>query len=146
MSDVRIGEVAKQAGVSSRTLRYYEELGLLTPSARSTAGTRRYTDDDVARLRRIRELQELMGFDLGEIASVLSAEDRLNDLREEWLRDDVESTERRAAILDEARELNQRLQGQVRSKMGRLDAFLADLVERSERIEAAEQQLRSQTQ
>jgi DNA-binding transcriptional MerR regulator len=139
--DVPIGEVAKRAGVSSRTLRYYEELGLLTPSARSTAGTRRYRETDIARLVRIRELQELMGFDLGEIASILTAEDRLSDLRTEWYSDDVESTERRAAILDEARQLNQRLQGQVRAKVARLEGFLTDLEERAQRVDRAEDEL-----
>ena len=143
--DARIGEVAKRAGVSSRTLRYYEELGLLTPANRSTAGTRRYSQTDVDRLTRIRELQELMGFDLGEIASILSAEDRIADLRDEWFSDDVESTDRRAAILAEARELNQRMQAQVRAKTARLDEFLADLKERSIRVDKAEDELRSKT-
>jgi DNA-binding transcriptional MerR regulator len=143
--DARIGEVAKRAGVSSRTLRYYEELGLLTPSTRSTAGTRRYSEADVARLTRIRELQELLGFDLGEIASILNAEDRISDLRSEWSSDDVESTERRAAILAEAAELNERMQAQVRSKMSRLEGFLADLRDRSERVDRAEEELRRMT-
>ena len=60
----RIGEVAKQAGVSPRTLRYYQELGMLDPAGRSPGGSRRYSSRDVARLTRILELRDVMGFDL----------------------------------------------------------------------------------
>ncbi len=49
---LRIGEAAERAGVSCRTLRYYEELGLLVPAGHSAGGARRYTGDDVERLRR----------------------------------------------------------------------------------------------
>ena len=80
----RIGEVAAETDVSTRTLRYYEELGLLTPSGHSPGGARRYSDDDVARVRRIRELQELVGFNLEEIRTIVAAEDRLGELRQEF--------------------------------------------------------------
>ena len=78
---LRIGEAAARAAVSVRTLRYYEELGLLTPSARSPGGARRYAEEDLARLARIRELKDLLGFNLDEVRTVLTAEDRLGDLR-----------------------------------------------------------------
>jgi DNA-binding transcriptional MerR regulator len=67
---LRIGEAAARAAVSVRTLRYYEELGLLTPSAHSPGGARRYAEEDVARLARIRELKDLLGFDLDEVRTV----------------------------------------------------------------------------
>ena len=60
----RIGEIADAAGVSTRTLRYYEELGLVSPSGHSPGGARRYSDADLARVLRIRELQDLVGFNL----------------------------------------------------------------------------------
>ena len=46
MSEHRIGELAARAGVTTRTIRYYEELGLLPPARRTSGGARRYTDDD----------------------------------------------------------------------------------------------------
>jgi len=64
---MRIGEVAERIGVTTRTLRYYEEVGLVTPTSRSTGGTRRYSEQDYARVLRIRELQALMGFNLDEV-------------------------------------------------------------------------------
>src|SRR5437660_6702189 len=68
---MRIGEVAAQLGVSPRTLRYYEELGLLRPSSKTAGGARRYSEAEVERLLRIRDLQELLGFNLEEIRVVL---------------------------------------------------------------------------
>ena len=131
MTHLRIGEVAARAGVSARTLRYYEELGLLPPSTKTPGGARRYDDADVARLLRIRELQELMGFNLEEIAVILTAEHRLSDLRQEWFAQETPAS--RAAILAEATEINERLQEQVGRKLDRLQAMLDDLQSRRAR-------------
>src|ERR1700729_3615820 len=103
----RIGEGAERAGVSCRTLRYYEELGLLEPAGYSSGGARRYAEQDVARLLRIRELQELLGFDLGEIKVVLGAEDQRAGLRNEYM--GGADLVRRREILAEAVVINQRL-------------------------------------
>jgi DNA-binding transcriptional MerR regulator len=122
---LRIGEAAEQAGTSSRTLRYYEELGLLRPAGYSTGGARRYGEQDVARLVRIRELQELLGFDLGEIGDILRNEDQLTDLREEF-RAGV-TPDRHRQIIDEAVAINDRLRTIVRTKQARLAAMLEEL-------------------
>ncbi len=128
---LRIGEVAERAGVSCRTLRYYEELRLLAPSGHSAGGARRYTEDDVGRLLRIRELQELMGFDLEEIGAILGAEDRLAELRSEW--HGGARPERQEEILAEAVKINDRLRHQVREKRAKLDEVMADLEAKARR-------------
>lgn len=120
----RIGEVAQRAGVSTRTLRYYQELGLLEPE-HSPGGSRRYTDADVARLQRIIELRHVMGFDLERIREILRSEDRLAELRAEAQRGT--SDQRRREILSEARAINARMQEQVRAKRAVLDDFLGQL-------------------
>ncbi len=79
-ASLRIGEVAIEAGVTTRTLRYYQELGLLDPG-QSPGGSRRYGESDVIRLKRILELRDVMGFDLERIRAILSSEDRLAELR-----------------------------------------------------------------
>src|SRR5712692_9572635 len=79
----RIGEVAARARVTTRTLRYYQECGLLDPAGRSPGGGRRYSEADVTRLLRIIELRDIMGFDLERIGEILRAEDRLAELRAE---------------------------------------------------------------
>src|SRR5579885_3137210 len=102
----RIGAVAKGANVSTRTLRYYEEVGLLEPSGRTPGGDRRYSDDDIGRLERILELRDVMGFDLDSIRDVLTADDRILQLRSEAQAG--VSIARRREILQEAIELNRR--------------------------------------
>jgi MerR family transcriptional regulator, repressor of the yfmOP operon len=121
----RIGEVAQRAGVTTRTLRYYQELGLLSPSGASPGGSRRYSEADVNRLLRILELRNVMGFDLDRIATILDAEDRLAELRE-VVRRGV-SREERQEILREAIALNHRMREQVLEKQNVLASFLGEL-------------------
>jgi DNA-binding transcriptional MerR regulator len=123
---VSIGQAATAAGVTPRTLRYYEELGLLRPSDHSMGGARRYAEDDLARITRIRELQDLMGFNLEEIGEILSAEDTLERLRTEY-HSGKPTSRRRRELLAEAIEINDRLREQVRSKVSRIGGFLEEL-------------------
>jgi DNA-binding transcriptional MerR regulator len=67
---MRIGELAQKAGVTPRTIRYYESLGLLSPSEREGKGFRYYTEAELARLRKIDALQSL-GLSLEEISGIL---------------------------------------------------------------------------
>jgi MerR family copper efflux transcriptional regulator len=66
---MRIGEFAKRAGVTPRTVRYYESLGLLSPNEREGDGFRYYTEAELARLQKISNLKGL-GLSLEEIASI----------------------------------------------------------------------------
>jgi len=136
---LRIGEAAERGGVSCRTLRYYEELELLVPAGHSAGGARRYTANDIARLQRIRELQELLGFDLGEIRAILRAEDQLADLRSEY--HSGATLNRRKAILAEATQINARLKETVRAKQTRLDEMMRELESRSKRHKVAARKL-----
>jgi DNA-binding transcriptional MerR regulator len=67
---MRIGELAKRAEVSHRTIHYYEEEGLLAPTERATGGHRYYDAEALARLHKIRQLQEI-GLSLDEIRDVI---------------------------------------------------------------------------
>jgi DNA-binding transcriptional MerR regulator len=123
---VTIGQAATAAGVTPRTLRYYEELGLLRPSGHSVRGARRYGEVDLARIARIRELQQLMGFNLEEINQILSAEDSLERIRGEY-RSGKPTSRRRRELLAEAIEINDRLREQVRQKVSLIGGFLEEL-------------------
>jgi DNA-binding transcriptional MerR regulator len=127
----RIGEVAEHLGVSTRTLRYYEELGLLAPSSYSDGGSRRYDEADRQRLLRIRELQAIMGFNLEEIREILHADDRLVELTTEYRA--VAAAKRRRAIVLEAQRLNARTQEQVLAKIAVLQIFQAELEAKADR-------------
>ena len=70
MPGLLIGDVAKRVGVSSPTIRYYEELGLLTQPVRSSSGYRRYSERALTELRFIQKAKRL-GFSLDEIAEIL---------------------------------------------------------------------------
>lgn len=74
---MQIGEVSARTGLSLRTIRHYEEVGLAPPSARSQGGFRLYTEDDVARLLAIRRMKPL-GFSLEEMRDLLSVLDALD--------------------------------------------------------------------
>jgi DNA-binding transcriptional MerR regulator len=72
----QIGEVAERTGLSLRTIRYYEEVGLVTPSARSHGGFRLYTESDIARLMLVKRMKPL-DFSLEEMRDLLSTLDNL---------------------------------------------------------------------
>ena len=127
----RIGEAAERAGVSSRTLRWYEEIGLLVPSGHSAGGARRYSPDDIERTVHIRELQSLLGLDLGEIRDVLVGEDALAGLRREYRAGP--ETARRREILVEASAINQKLRSVVARRLEHLGSMLAALEEKAAR-------------
>lgn len=73
---MHIGDAALRTGLSQRTLRHYEEVGLVEPSGRTDGGFRLYTDDDVERLLLIRRMKPL-GYSLGEMKDLLVAVDAL---------------------------------------------------------------------
>jgi MerR family transcriptional regulator, repressor of the yfmOP operon len=128
---IRIGDAATRVGVSARTLRYYEELGLLTPSLYTPGGERRYTSDDVAHLERILELREVLGMNLDEIKEFLSLETRLDELRATYRASKGGTSQKARAeqrsTLQEALVLNESLAEQISAKLTRMDAFRAKL-------------------
>ncbi len=71
---LRIAEAAELVGLTARAIRYYEELGLLKPAARSDGAYRLYDADDVERLRTIRQLRDDAGFSLAEVGQLLEDE------------------------------------------------------------------------
>ncbi|MEE2061792.1 MerR family transcriptional regulator [Rhodococcus artemisiae] len=75
---MQIGQVASRTELSIKTIRHYDELGLVTPSARSAGGFRLYTEDDVQRLLVIRRMKPL-GFTLEEMRELLDALDVIAD-------------------------------------------------------------------
>lgn len=113
---MRIGEVAEQTSLSLRTLRHYEDIGLVIPSGRTDGGFRLYTDRDVARLLIVRRMKPL-GYTLDEMSALLHVVDALE--REE--RADLRA--RLTEIREEARIRREKLAAQV----DMADEFLARL-------------------
>ncbi len=99
---LRIGEVAQLTGTTPRTIRYYEEIGLLPEaSGREPGAHRTYAEPDVERLQELLRLKDLLGVSLDELRELIAAEDARASLREEW-HSGVEDPVRRRQILEEA--------------------------------------------
>jgi DNA-binding transcriptional MerR regulator len=101
-SVLRIGEVAKLVGTTTRTIRYYEEIGLLAGSGDREAGQHRvYADADVERLREALRLKALLGVSLEELRELLEVEEARGALRDEWHHGNPDR-DRQREILDQA--------------------------------------------
>ena len=137
-----IGALAAAAGVSTRTVRYYEQRGLLAPAGHSPGGARRYDNSALQRLLRIRELAEILGSDLDEIGAVLAAEDRLSALRRDKERaGPAEPPQRRLVRLAAAEDINAGLRARVGDRLTRLQTMLTELDERAAHYRTLREQL-----
>ncbi|MEU7162789.1 MerR family transcriptional regulator [Streptomyces chrestomyceticus] len=118
---MQISEVAARTELSLRTIRHYEETGLVTPSARSQGGFRLYTEADVARLTVVRRMKPL-GFTLDQMRDLLDATDRLDA-------GELPASER-AALLERIRGYERDATEQVeklRTQLARAEEFAATL-------------------
>ena len=98
---LRIGEVAELTGTTPRTIRYYEEIGLLPGSSARAQGKHRcFTEADVDRVREILRLRDLLGLSLEQLSGLLEAESARAELRREYAETDDPAERRR--ILDQA--------------------------------------------
>ncbi|MEV8548078.1 MerR family transcriptional regulator [Streptomyces sp. NPDC051572] len=122
---MQIGEVAARTELSLRTIRHYEETGLVTPSARSQGGFRLYTESDVARLMVVRRMKPL-GFTLDEMRELLEATDRL-DSGEELPAGEHEELLERIRCFERAAQ--QRV-ADLRTQLARAEEFAVTLAER----------------
>jgi DNA-binding transcriptional MerR regulator len=130
---LQIGEAADRTGLTQRTLRYYEEKGLLHAPSRMEGGFRLYSQADLERLERIRELKELLGFSLADIREMLEAEDVRLQIKAEW-RTDADAAEK-AAKLRLAREVTRDQLRLVEEKMGKMADMRRELAERMEKYD-----------
>ncbi|MGK2851394.1 MAG: MerR family transcriptional regulator [Candidatus Limnocylindrales bacterium] len=121
---LRIQEVAAETGLTTRAIRYYEELGLLEPAARSDGAYRLFDASDLERLRFIKELRDDAGFSLAQVGQLLEDEAARERNRERF-RATRDTDERRAVILD-ARDRVVRQIDTLRAKRDRLGAMLAE--------------------
>ena len=132
---MRIGEVAGLTGTTARTIRYYEELGLLSdPGSREKGKHRVYTGDDVARVEELIRLRELLGVSLEELKTIVEAEDARAALRREW--HEGASEERRTGILNEALVHVATQLELVRARRRALEGLEAELLARRRRLKS----------
>jgi DNA-binding transcriptional MerR regulator len=137
---LRIGEVAERVGVTPRTIRYYEELGLLGGGERVKGAHRLYTEADVARLSELIRLRDLLGLSLEELVTLAEAEEARAALRDQWYGDPTD--EERVAIIERAAELVQQQLDLVRARRRKLDEFAGELEEKLASLRARRESFR----
>jgi DNA-binding transcriptional MerR regulator len=130
---LRIGEIAERSGVTPRTIRYYEELGLLPRSEREQGKHRVYTEADVERLCQLTQLRDLLGLSLEELRSMITAEDVRADIRRRF--HETDSREEQLALLDETLPHIEAQLALVRRRLTALQELESELVERRKRVQ-----------
>ncbi|CAN5598574.1 MerR family transcriptional regulator [soil metagenome] len=130
---LRIQEVAAETGLTTRAIRYYEEIGLLEPAARSDGAYRLFDASDLERLRFIKDLRDDAGFSLTQIGQLLEDE-AARERNRERLRTTSEPGERRA-ILEDARVRTEQQIATLREKRDRLDGMIAEAERRRAHID-----------
>jgi DNA-binding transcriptional MerR regulator len=138
---LRIGEVAQVVGTTPRTIRYYEEIGLLPPAAEREAGRHRlYSERDVERLRDALRLKELLGVTLAELKELLEAEEARAGLRDEWSREGVAADRRREILTAALGHLDRQLE-LVRRRRREIETLERELAARRARVRRRMQEL-----
>jgi DNA-binding transcriptional MerR regulator len=131
---LRIGEVARLTGTTPRTIRYYEEIGLLPGEEGRTPGAHRaYREEDVERLQEVLRLKDLLGLSLEELGELMAAEDARAALRREW-RSGVDDPVRRREILQESLSYIDRQLALVRRRRDEIANLEEELSSRRRRV------------
>jgi DNA-binding transcriptional MerR regulator len=130
---LRIGEVAERAETTVRTVRYYEEVGLLPGSEERSHGQHRsYSEADVERLKEILQLKELLNLSLEELRGLVEAEEARAAIRAQY-RSATEAAERERLLTAAAGHLDRQL-ALIRDRRTALDELEERLAERRERV------------
>jgi DNA-binding transcriptional MerR regulator len=136
----RIGEVAERVGVTTRTIRYYEERGLLEAAAARTKGAHRlYTDADITRLEELIRRRDLLGLSLEELIGLAEAEEARAALRNQWA--ESASDRERARIIKATKPLIERQLELVRARQQRLSEFADELSEKLRSLDKRQAEL-----
>lgn len=130
---LKITEVAAEVGLTPRSVRYYEELGLLKPAARSEGSYRLFDDDDLERLRFIRGLRDDAGFSLAEIGQLLE-DDEARERNRERFRDTNDIGERRAILVDALARVDRQVDS-LRGKASRIDRMIREAEDRRRHLQ-----------
>lgn len=135
----QIEEAAKKTGLTTRTLRYYEEKGLLVPTRHGDSNYRLYTQIDIERLERIKQLRDLLSFSLDEIRELMENEDlrhnagkayraaTTNTEKQQQILESQRLTERELSLIEEKLQSLQKLRGDAQVRLERYRNLLTQL-------------------
>ena len=133
-ASLRIGDVARLVGTTPRTIRYYEEIGLLAEApARPSGRHRLYTDAEVERVREVMRLKDLLGVSLEELKTLLTAEEARAEVRAQLRREDVDPVRRRELLSEALGHIDRQLE-LVRHRAAELGKLEEELSETRKRV------------
>ncbi len=136
---LQIGEVAEKLGLTQRALRYYEERGLIPPPSRMSGGFRLYTPDEVARIERVIQLKNVLGFSLEGIKRIFDAEEAKEQMRDQYrqhpdaasrrrkLEGLLTATEEQVAIINSRIAALEQMRGELEEKQNHYRTRLAEI-------------------
>jgi DNA-binding transcriptional MerR regulator len=131
---LRIGDVARLLGTTPRTIRYYEEIGLLPDASERPSGRHRiYTEAEVERIREVMRLKHLLGVSLEELKTLLTAEEARAEVRVQLRRDDVDPQRRRELLTEALGHIDRQLE-LVRHRAAELAKLENELSETRKRV------------
>ena len=136
-----IEQVATRTGLTKRTLRYYEEVGLLPPAGRTEGNYRRYSEADIQRLERIKELRDLLGFSLSDIRQLLQAEEERGLIKMAYRQET--DAETKITQLDRADELIREQLRLIEQKIRGLEQMRSSLFTKLERHQSKRNELKN---
>jgi DNA-binding transcriptional MerR regulator len=136
---IRIGEIAERTGVTPRTIRYYEEIGLLDSSERRKGEHRLYEQEDVDRLLELTRLRDLLNLSLDELKQLVEAEEARAAIRRRFAA--TESDTERLRLLDAALPHVETQLELVRRRKRELELLESELVDKRKRIQARRREL-----
>jgi DNA-binding transcriptional MerR regulator len=139
MNTYKIEEVAEKCGLTKRTIRYYEEIGLLFPPDRSSGGFRLYSDQHVERLKQITSARDVLGISLQELQEFVTINEQFNNQRQ-----DIRQTQDREHKLTKLIEIEQTLGKQLRiidQKLEKLAEFRKEFISLYDRVSQAKKSL-----
>ncbi|MGZ0084423.1 MerR family transcriptional regulator [Caldibacillus thermoamylovorans] len=131
MKRLKIDDVAKATGLTKRTIRYYEEIGLIKPPARSDGGTRLYTEEEIKQLKQIIAAREVLGFSLQELQHFLSLKENIAAHRAELLQ--TADHEKRRELEQIAAGLRQQI-AMLDEKMKKMETLKQELKQMEQRV------------
>lgn len=134
MDKFKIDQVALQSGLTKRTIRYYEEIGILPPPQRSQGGIRYYTQDDIELLQKIKNTKEALGLSLEELQNIISISDTI-EAQKAGYKKSTERTEQKKLLIEIIGNLDSVL-NLIEQKLSKIKQARSDLIHLKERAQA----------
>jgi DNA-binding transcriptional MerR regulator len=143
---LRIGDLAKLAGTTPRTIRYYEEVGLLPETSERASGAHRtYSYAELERLQEVMRLKELLGLTLEELKALIAVEEARAEVRAQLRREDVPLARRRELLIEARGHLDRQLE-LVRHRAAELAKLQDELSETRKRVRRKIRELDAQSE